>query len=64
VLVVDGRGALLGAHLASASEAQVALLEPTIERVAVPRAGPGRSPKKPERLVVDEGYDSDAPRAG
>jgi transposase len=56
---VDGQGVPLGVHLDSASPAEVNLLEPTLATIAVPRAGPGRPRQKPERLIVDKGYDSD-----
>jgi len=35
------------------------LLEPTIEKIAVPRKGRGRPRKNPVRIVADKGYDSD-----
>lgn len=35
------------------------LLEPTIERIAVPRKGRGRPRKNPRRIIADKGYDSD-----
>ena len=35
------------------------LLEPTIEKIAVPRSGRGRPRKNPKRIVADRGYDSD-----
>jgi transposase len=37
----------------------VTLLEPTLETVAVPRRGPGRPRKNPERIILDKAYDSD-----
>lgn len=39
------------------------LLETTLARVAVPRAGPGRPKKKPQRLIYDKACDSDPLRA-
>lgn len=38
------------------------LLEPTLETIAVPRYGPGRPRKRPERLIYDKACDSDALR--
>lgn len=38
------------------------LLEPTLATIAVPRAGRGRPRQKPERLIADKAYDSDALR--
>jgi hypothetical protein len=58
--VVDGHGIPLGNRLDSASPAEVTLLEPTIETIAVPRDGPGRPRKRPERLIDAKACDSDA----
>jgi transposase len=60
MVVVDGQGVPVGNLLASASPAAVTLLEPTIETIAVPRPGPGRPRKRPERLIDDKACDSDA----
>ena len=35
------------------------LLEPTLDTIAVPRHGPGRPRKKPERVIYDKACDSD-----
>lgn len=59
MVLVDGKGLPLGVLLDSASPAEVKLLEATIERVAVPRAGRGRPRKNPERVICDRAYDSD-----
>jgi transposase len=59
MVVVDGQGIPLGAHLDSASPSEMKLLEPTIETIAVPRNGRGRPRKNPQRIVADRGYDSD-----
>jgi transposase len=59
MVVVDGQGVPLGGHLGSASPAEVNLLEPTLATIAVPRAGPGRPRRKPERVIADKAYDSD-----
>jgi transposase len=59
MVVVDGQGVPLGNLLDSASPAEVTLLEPTLETIAVPRHGPGRPRKKPERVVYDKACDSD-----
>ena len=59
MVVVDGQGVPLGAHLDSASPSEMKLLEPTIEKIAVPRNGRGRPRKNPVRIVADRGYDSD-----
>jgi transposase len=59
MVVVDGQGIPLGAHLDSASPSEMKLLEPTIEKIAVPRNGRGRPRKNPVRIIADKGYDSD-----
>lgn len=58
MVLVERSGLPLGVCLAAASVAEVALAEPTLAQVAVPRAGPGRPKMKPRRLVADRGYDS------
>jgi transposase len=45
--------------LDSASPSEGKLLEKTISRIAVPRAGRGRPKRNPRRLIADKGYDSD-----
>jgi transposase len=62
MVLVDGQGVPLGALVESASAAEVKLLEPTIERVAVPRVGRRRPRKNPARIIADKGYDCDALR--
>ena len=59
MVVVDGQGVPLGIHLESASPAEVKLLETTLAKIAVPRAGRGRPRQKPQRLIADKAYDSD-----
>lgn len=59
MVVVDGEGVPLGGAIASASPAEVTLLEPTLETIRVPRGGPGRPRSKPERVIADRAYDSD-----
>lgn len=59
MLLVDGAGTPLGAHLDSASPSEQKLLEKTIAAVQVKRTHrPGRPRSKPDRLVLDRGYDS------
>lgn len=63
MVLVDGHGTPLGAHLDSASPAEVKLLEKTLGTVRVGRAHhPGRPRTRPERLILDRGYDSNALR--
>ena len=59
MVVVDGQGVPLGGTLHSASPAEATLVEGTLETIAVPRCGPGRPKKRPERLIADRAYDSD-----
>jgi transposase len=59
MVVVDGQGIPLGGAIASASRAEVELLEPTLATIQVPRSGPGRPRSKPERVIGDKAYDSD-----
>jgi transposase len=62
MVVVDGQGVPLGNLLDAASPAEVTLVEPTLETIAVPRGGRGRPRKRPERLIYDKACDSDALR--
>lgn len=60
MVLVDGQGVPLGVHLSSATCAEVHLAEATLANVAVPRSGPGRPRRKPERIVADRWYDARA----
>jgi len=63
-VLVDGAGTPRGAALDAASPAEVRLLEKTLDTVAVRRTHrPGRPRKRPDRLIADRGYDSNALRA-
>ena len=63
MLLVDGAGTPLGAHLDAASPSETKLLETTLAAVQVSRThGPGRPRSKPDRLVLDRGYDSNGLR--
>lgn len=62
MLLIDGWGVPLGLHLARANPAEVKLAEATLASVGVPRSGPGRPRQKPERVIADRAYDSDALR--
>ena len=62
MVVVDGKGIPLGGLIASASPAEVTLLEATLATIQVPRNGPGRPRSKPTRVIADRAYDSDALR--
>ena len=63
MVVVDGRGVPLGIRLYAASPAEVRLAEETLETIRVGRRHQGGHPRqKPERVIADKGYDSDALR--
>jgi transposase len=59
MVVVDGQGVPLGAHLDSATPHEVTLIETTLKQVAVPRKRRGRPRKNPRRLIYDMAADSD-----
>ena len=63
MVLADGAGTPLGAYLNSASPSEVRLLGQTLKTVSVRRLGPGRPRSRPERLIADRGYDSNAVRA-
>jgi transposase len=62
MVVVDGEGVPLACHLDAANQAEVKLLEQTLDNIAVAPADAGGGPPQPERLVCDKGYDSDGLR--
>ncbi len=64
MVVVDGQGVPVGGTLASASPAQVKLIEGTLEQIKVPRKGRGRPKKRMKHLIADNAYDSDPLREG
>jgi transposase len=57
MVVVDGQGVPLGGQVTSASTAEVKLAQPTLSTIGV--ADAHGQPKRPLRLIVDLGYDSD-----
>ena len=59
MMVVDGQGGPIAAHLDTAWPSEIKLLEPTIEKIAVPRKGRGRPRQNPVHIIADKGYDSD-----
>ena len=59
MVVVDGQGLPLGISIASASPAEVTLVDAALQTVSVPRAGRGRPRCRPQRLIGDRAYDSD-----
>ena len=62
MVATDGKGIPVALHLESASRAEIKLLETTLEKVRVPKVGPGRPKSKPQRVIADRGYDSDPHR--
>ena len=63
MVVVDGQGVPLGDYLHSASPAEVKLVEKTLAAIRVRRRHHGGRPRqKPERMIMDRGYDSDGLR--
>lgn len=62
MVVVDGKGVPLGIHVASASPAEVTLIDATLDTICVPRRGGGRAHRNPARLIGDRAYDSDPAR--
>lgn len=59
MVVADGQGVPLGNYLDSATPHEVTLIEPLLEKIAVPRSSVGRPRKNPTRLIYDRGADSD-----
>ena len=57
MIAVDGRGTVLGALVASASEAEVKLARPTLETIRVNQKR-GRPRTRPVRVTADRAYDS------
>ena len=64
MMVTDGEGLPLAAHIASASPAEVTLIETTLAMISVGKAGSAGAPRhKPDRLIADKAYDSNGLRA-
>jgi len=62
MVLVDGKGIPLGALLASASPAEVTLLEDTLAAVRIPGQRGRTCERLPARIIADKAYDSDALR--
>ncbi len=63
VVLVDGQRPPLGLHMDAASPSEVRRLVQTLETVRVARLPRGGRPRqRPERLIADKGYDSNAVR--
>jgi len=59
MVVVDGQGLPLACYLDSASQAEVKLLETTLDNIEVRPAERGEPWPQPEHIILDRGYDSD-----
>ena len=57
MVVVDGAGVPISADLNSASPSEIKRLEPTIEKISVPRKGGGQPQKNPVRIIADKGVE-------
>jgi len=61
-VVADGRGVVLAFRVARGSPTEGALIDPTLEHVAVPRSGPGRPRWQPRRRICNKAGETDPPR--
>lgn len=59
MVVADGAGVPLGVSLASASPAEITLVEEALKTVSVPRLHGGAPKRKLKRLIADKAYDAD-----
>jgi len=59
MVVAERSGIPLGVHIASASPAEITLVEETLATVKVPRKRGGAPRRKPKRLIADKAYDAD-----
>ncbi|WP_322820868.1 transposase [Chloroflexus sp.] len=57
MVVVDGIGVPIGLHVDNTQPHELALAEPTLRTIRVPR-NRGRPKTRPEELVADKAYDS------
>lgn len=65
MMVTDGEGTPLAAHIESASPAEVKLIETTLDKIAVGNPNvAGRPRSKPKRFIADKAYDSNRLRQG
>ena len=61
MVLADGAGTPLGVHVEKASPSEVTLVEPTLKNGRI--GGRRAKRRRPERLIADRGYDSNAVRA-
>jgi transposase len=62
MVVADGQGIPVSLRLASASPAEVTLLEPTLDAMKVTPHDKRCKDRQPKRLIADRAYDSDPHR--
>ncbi len=62
-LVADGKGRPLSLVLTGGNVNDTTMLVETIDRIRVPRIGPGRPRVRPDRVLADKGYPSRANRS-
>ena len=63
MMVTDGEGTPIAAHIESASPAEVKLIEVTLAQISITKAGHRGAPRrKPDRFIADRAYDSNALR--
>jgi len=63
MVLADGQGTPLGVCVEKATPSEVKLLAPTLDSLRLTRRrGARRRPTKPQRLIADRGYDSNAVR--
>ena len=64
MMVTDGDGTPLAAHIESASPAEVNLIEKTLAMISVGKKGARGAPRRrPERFIADKAYDSNGLRS-
>lgn len=59
MVLADGAGVPLGVSLASASPAEITLIEEALKTVSVPRIRGGAPRRKFKRLIADKAFDAD-----
>lgn len=64
MVVVDGQGVPLAAHLDSADKGESQLVSQTLEKIRIPRQRPFGPWMKPLRLIADKAYDARELREG
>lgn len=62
MVVSCGEGVPIGALVANANVFEAKLTEAVLDTISVPRPGRGRPRSRPQRLIADRAYDSNALR--